>query len=151
MNRQFPLAGLLQLRGRAEERAAAELASARREQARLAAVRAATLADLSRATTPARGDDLAWLAATSSRVALAALLSERDGLVHAADAVVEDCTQQWSIARRDVRALERLEERHVEAWTSQELHTEQAALDEVAGRSSGPTAPGAASGSEVRS
>jgi len=136
MNREFPLASLLRLRARAEEQAAAELAAARRAQELAAARRADTMASLAHAGAPALSDDLAWLAATSSRATLAALLGEQAAALDEAGRAVDARAEQWTGARRDVRALERLEERHTEAWNAQEQHAEQVALDEVAARTS---------------
>ncbi|MDM7830547.1 flagellar export protein FliJ [Cellulomonas edaphi] len=134
MTRAFPLAGLLRLRGRAEERAVAELAVARRDEARAAELRRATAAALAGAGLPSTNDAIAWVAAVSSRTTLAALLCERDRLAAQATQVTQDCTEAWSVARRDARALELLEERHAFAERAAELHAEQVVLDEVGAR-----------------
>ena len=134
MTRAFPLAGLLRLRALAEDQAAAELALARREQA--AAERRArdTAERLSGSVVPACGDRLAWHAAVAGRVALGALLVERRTEAVGAEAVTEHRAQVWTDARQQVRALERLEERHDEAERAEAARAEQRVLDEVAGR-----------------
>ena len=134
MTRVFPLAGLLRLRALAEERAAAELALARREQASAEHRARETAERLSGAVMPAEGDHLAWHAAVAGRAALGALLVERrTEVVHAQDAS-DDRAQTWTDARQRVRTLERLEERHDEEQRAEEARAEQKVLDEVAGR-----------------
>ncbi|ROS25781.1 flagellar FliJ family protein [Cellulomonas sp. PhB150] len=145
MTRAFPLAGLLRMRGRAEEQAVADLATARRDEARAADLRRATAAALAGAGMPATGDDIAWMAAVASRSTLAALLSERDHQLGRAAETVQDCSEAWSVARRDARALELLEERHVATERAEELHAEQVVLDEVAARGAAPARIGATS------
>lgn len=143
MTRSFPLAGLLRMRGRAEEQAVAELAAARRDEERAAELRRATAAALAGAGMPSTSDDVAWMAAAASRATLAALLCERDHLMEQANQDVQERTDAWSAARRDARALELLEERHVETERTEELHAEQLVLDEVAARSTVPVRMGA--------
>ena len=143
MTRSFPLAGLLRMRGRAEEQAVAELATARRDAARAADLRRATAAALAGAGLPATGDDIAWMAAVASRSTLAALLSERDHLVDRASESVEECSQAWSAARRDARALELLEERHTLTERAEERRAEQVVLDEVGARGAARAGMGA--------
>lgn len=145
MTRAFPLAGLLRMRGRAEEQAVADLATARRDEARAADLRQATAMALAGAGMPATGDDIAWMAAVASRSTLAALLSERDHQLGRAAENVQDRSEAWSAARRDARALELLEERHVATQRAEELHAEQVVLDEVAARGSAPARIGATS------
>ena len=145
MTRAFPLAGLLRMRGRAEEQAVADLATARRDEARAADLRRATATALAGAGMPATSDDIAWMAAVASRSTLAALLSERDHQLGRAAENVQDRSEAWSTARRDARALELLEERHVATQRAEELHAEQVVLDEVAARGSAPARIGATS------
>jgi flagellar FliJ protein len=134
VTRVFPLAGLLRLRALAEEQAASELARARREQASAERRARDTAERLSGSTVPPAGDRLAWHAAVAGRVALGALLVERRTEVVGAQEVADDRAQTWTDARQQVRALERLEERHDEAERAEEARLEQLALDEVASR-----------------
>ncbi|AEE44815.1 flagellar FliJ family protein [Cellulomonas fimi] len=134
MTRQFPLAGLLRVRALAEERAAGELAAARRAE-RAAAERAReTRERLAGASMPDVADDLAFRASVASRATLAALLHEHDADVQVAQSRTEDRTGAWTAARREARAVERLEERHDATVRAEELHAEQVVLDEVGGR-----------------
>ncbi|MBO3084936.1 flagellar FliJ family protein [Cellulomonas fengjieae] len=140
MTRIFPLAGLLRLRALAEDQAAAELALARREQA-AAERRARETADrLAGSSMPVVGDRLAWHAAVAGRAALGALLTERRVEVGGAEALTVDRSVAWTDARQQVRALERLGERHDEAERAEEARAEQRVLDEIAGRRP-PTTP----------
>lgn len=134
MKRQFPLAGLLRLRAMAEERAASELALARREQAAAEHRARETAERLSGATMPAVGDRRAWHAAVASRVALGALLVEGRHDAAGAAAVADSRAQTWTDARQQVRTLERLEERHDESVRAEDARAEQRVLDELAGR-----------------
>jgi len=134
MSRAFPLAGLLRLRTLTEDRAASELALARRDQSRAEQRARDTLDRLSGATLPRGGDTLAWQAAIASRAALGSLLIERKFDVAVAETVTDGCHETWSEARQQVRALERLEERHEETVRLEENRAEQKVLDEMAGR-----------------
>ena len=134
MTRQFPLAGLLRVRALAEDRAAAELAASRRAE-RAAAERARqTKERLDGTTVPDIADDLAFRASVASRATLAALLVEHREQVVTAQVQTAESTDVWTAARRDARAVERLEERHDSGVRAEELHAEQVVLDEVAGR-----------------
>lgn len=141
MSRPFPLGGLLRIRERAEERAAAELAGARRDAERVRLRQQATREALAGSTLPSGNDELAWLAAVSSRATLAVLLQEAERAVEEAEREVAVHSQHWSVARRDVRAIDRLAERHDESERALEAHAEQAVLDEVASRRVAPAAP----------
>jgi len=134
MSRAFPLAGLLRVRERAEERAAAELAQARREAEAARARRHATSEALAGSQLADGPDRLAFVAAVASRSALSLLLSEAERELATADELVADHAVQWSFARRQVRAIDRLAERHDETERRLDAQAEQAALDEVAGR-----------------
>ncbi|MBO9553083.1 flagellar export protein FliJ [Cellulomonas sp.] len=134
MNRRFPLAGLLRVRAMAEERAAAELATARRDE-RAAAARARSTEDrLGASGLPTVAEERAFQAAVASRVALASMLVEQRATAVAAQEETERRTEVWSDARRHVRAIERLEERHDDMVRVEEARAEQLVLDEVAGR-----------------
>ncbi|GAA3795395.1 flagellar export protein FliJ [Cellulomonas soli] len=140
MSRVFPLAGLLRLRGMVEDRAAAELAGAhsRHDHAQTRALE--TEAMLRGAAMPDGVDLPSWRAVTASRIALGALLVEREDDVTRALGDVDVRTQAWSHARKETRALERLAERHEETVRIEENRAEQIVLDEVASRSTGADA-----------
>ena len=142
MTRPFPLAGLLRVRALAEDTAAAELASARREE-RAARDRASLTAEaLGSARPPGEADLAAWQAAVAARVALSSLLTEDVERVRGAEQTVGRRQEDWTAARIRTRAVERLRDRHDAAAREQEEHAEQAVLDEVASRTADPTAPG---------
>ena len=134
MTRSFPLASLLRLRTLTEDRAASDLATARRAQARAEARARETADRLSGAAMPRSGDVMAWRAAVAGRAALGSLLTEHRTDVVVAEAVSDERAEAWTEARQQVRALERLEERHDEAERLEESRAEQKVLDEVAGR-----------------
>ncbi|MCR6649607.1 MAG: flagellar export protein FliJ [Cellulomonas sp.] len=134
MSRPFPLGGLLRVRERAEERAAAELAAARREAEAVRLRQQSAREALADSALPEGADRLAWIAAVASRSSLALLLQEAEHDVHVAEQYVSEQAQHWSSARRDVRAIDRLAQRHDEAERALEAHTEQVVLDEVASR-----------------
>lgn len=134
MSRAFPLAGLLRVRERAEERAALDLALARREELERRERQRAVRAALADSTLPEGTDRLAWIAAVASRSSLAQLLQEAERDVTQAEQHVADQAQQWSVARREVRAIDRLAERHEENERAAQAHAEQVVLDEVASR-----------------
>ena len=134
MNRLFPLAGLLRVRALAEDRAAAELASARRKE-RTAANRARSTQDrLGDAGTPTLAEGRAFQAAVASRMALASMLVEHRAHAVAAQEETDRRAEVWADARRHAKAIERLEERHDEMVRIEETRAEQLVLDEVAGR-----------------
>lgn len=143
MSRAFPLASLLRLRTLTEDRAASELALARRDQARAEQRARDTAERLSGATLPREGDLLAFRAAVAGRAALGSLLVERRGDVVAAESVTDERAETWSEAHQQVRALERLEERHQEAERLEETRAEQKVLDEIAGRRASASSEGA--------
>jgi len=134
VNRRFPLAGLLRVRAMAEERAAAELAAARRDE-RAAASRARSTEDrLGESGTPSLADGRAFQAAVASRMALASMLVEHRAHAVAAQDESDRRADVWTDARRHVRAIERLEERHEDTVRAEDARAEQLVLDEVAGR-----------------
>lgn len=142
MSRPFPLAGLLRVRAMAEDTAAAELAAARHLE-RAARERARATAELlGTSRPPAEADLAAWQAAVAARVALSSLLTQDRSA--AADAEVEVGRRQedWTAARIRTRAVERLRDKHETAERVEEERAEQVVLDEVAARSTAPTAPG---------
>lgn len=143
MTRPFPLGGLLRVRARAEERAAVELAASRRDADRVRLRQQATREALAGSELPSGRDELAWMAAVSSRSTLAVLLQEAERAVEEAERDVAQQSARWSLARRDVRAIDRLAERHDATERASEARAEQNVLDEVAARMTGRTVGGA--------
>ncbi|MGY4643766.1 flagellar export protein FliJ [Cellulomonas sp. URHB0016] len=134
MNRRFPLAGLLRVRTMAEDRAAAELASARRDERAAAGLARSTQDRLGESHMPTVAEGRAFQAAVASRVALASMLVEHRATAVAAQEETDRRTEVWTDARRHVRAIERLEERHDDMVRVEDARAEQLVLDEVAGR-----------------
>ncbi|MCL2454519.1 MAG: flagellar FliJ family protein [Micrococcales bacterium] len=134
MRRAFPLAGLLRVRSIAEDRAAAELAEAHRQEqaARDRAIETARLLGSSAAT--AEAEPQAFRASVAARMAMSALLVEAKADVAVAESRTAQRAQAWSVARQATRTVERLGEKHDEEQRTEELKAEQAALDEIAGR-----------------
>jgi flagellar FliJ protein len=135
MARRFPLAGLLRLRHAEQDRAAAALATANDRvrdaaDARIAARR--SLAD-SEETQPIQ--DAATLSAVAAaRAATRGMLEELDAVVRSRRADAEQAQDDYQGARRSALGLEKLEAKHVEQQTAEDLRSEQNALDEIAAR-----------------
>ncbi|MCL2467400.1 MAG: flagellar FliJ family protein [Micrococcales bacterium] len=131
MARAFALAGLLRVRGIAEDKAAGALAAAHREEntVRERAVKTARMLADCGAVAPA--DAAAFRASVAARTALSGLLTEAKADVVVASGRTEERTEQWSVARRATRSVERLAERHDEQVRAADEHAEQVVLDEV--------------------
>ncbi|QGQ20303.1 flagellar export protein FliJ [Cellulomonas sp. JZ18] len=141
MSRQFPLAGLLRVRGMAEDRAAGELASARREQL-AAQERARETAEMLGTTgLPGVHDVVTWQATVAGRLALQSLLVERSDAARRAAEVVDARQDAWSRARTATRTVEKLRDAHEDQVRVEEDRAEQRVLDEVAGRVRGAGGP----------
>lgn len=133
--RAFRLASLLRLRRAQEDQAAAELARAAAER-----LQASERADrqrrmLAEHRTPDKGTSDAWMASVAARAALSAASRQAEAAVLDADQHVEHATAVWQGARRDERAMERLEQRHDERVAVERARREQLEIDEHAGRS----------------
>lgn len=142
MSRPFPLAGLLRVRGMAEDTAAAELAAARHHE-RAARDRARATAEMLGTAHPVGEADLcAWQAAVAARVALSSLLTDDRAALTRAELEVGRRQEDWTAARIRTRAVERLRDKHDDTERSQDERAEQVVLDEIAARSTAPTTPG---------
>jgi flagellar FliJ protein len=147
VSRAFRLAGLLRLRGLAEEQAAARLAGATRTRDDATARRTATEAALGAARFPEGPDGtdgLGMQAVVASRMALSALLVDQRARVVVTQDAVDAADADWSAARTRTRTLEKLQEKHEAVVQVEEQRAEQVVLDEIAGRrgATGPTLPG---------
>jgi len=134
MPRAFPLAGLLRVRGLAEDQAAGALAAAHREEnaARERAVETARMLGEVGAVAPA--DAAAFRASIAARMALSGLLTEAKEQVVVAHGHTMDRTHDWSEARKATRSVERLAEHHDEQVRAEDAQAEQKVLDEVGSR-----------------
>jgi flagellar FliJ protein len=131
----FRLDGLLRLRRLEEDRAAADLARANAERRRAEERRDAT-ADAIGSSALDRAD---FAAAVAGRAALFGLYAESVAYLASATERAEQAGAEWTDARRTVRMLDKLAERHEAAEAAAELRAEQLLLDEAALRR--PDAP----------
>lgn len=129
----FGLAGLLRIRRLKEERAAHELVRARSRAAELAHERHELIDQLSDHGHDAR--DVRGIAAISAaRASTSTMLADLEALAMSQRRAVDGAETLHRAARREVRTVEKLEERHVDAARADEQRAEQTALDELAAR-----------------
>ncbi len=129
----FGLAGLLRIRRLKEERAAYEMVRARSRASELAAERHQLLDQLEDHAHEAR-DVRGIHALSAARASTSGMLTELEALSLTQRRLVAETESAHSAARRDVRAVEKLEEKHVEGERENELRCEQTILDELAAR-----------------
>lgn len=129
----FGLAALLKLRRLGEERAAYDMVRSRSRAAELAHERHQLLDQLSDHGHDAR--DVRGIAAiAAARASTSGMLADLEALAAAQRQLVAQAEEAHRIARREVRTVEKLEERYDEEQRAEELRAEQTALDEIAGR-----------------
>jgi flagellar FliJ protein len=129
----FRLAALLRLRRLREDRASVEATRARSRASELAAERHQLLGTLSDHGHDAR-DVRGITAVAVARASTSVMLADLQALRTQQDEVVRSADEAHRTARREVRAVERLEERHTAAERAEALRGEQVVLDEVAAR-----------------
>jgi flagellar FliJ protein len=129
----FGLAGLLRIRRLKEERAAYEMVRARSRASELASERHQLLDQLEDHAHEAR-DVRGIHALSAARASTSGMLTELEALSLTQRRLVTDAEAAHREARRDVRAVEKLEEKHVEGERENELRGEQTILDELASR-----------------
>jgi flagellar FliJ protein len=133
MAQPFSLAGLLRLRRLQQDRAGAELSTARARAADVAARRRFAENSLANLLSPnGSAETLRWTAA--SRASSASTLADLDVLETEWAARMEEARVKHAAARADTIGLEKLEVRHDEAAATESLRQEQTALDEVSSR-----------------
>ncbi|PQZ96039.1 hypothetical protein CQ018_01780 [Arthrobacter sp. MYb227] len=130
MGRNFPLSGLLRLRELQENKAAGELAAANKAlrggQATMRKVRENT------AQTEQNPVDAAtMLAAAAARASTSSMLVELNALVQTLNEKAQHALQLHQHARSDVKALEKLAEKHACELRLEDLGREQALLDDL--------------------
>lgn len=129
----FSLAGLLRIRRLKEDRAAYEMQRARSRASELAQERHQLLEALDD-----HGHDSASVrhiaALSAARASTSSLLADLEALSQTQRRVVADTEEQYRAARRDVRTVEKLEEKHAVQERETDLRDEQKVLDELAGR-----------------
>ena len=136
MAASFRLANLFRVRRIQEDRAAAELAVAAGERARMDGLTERARRRLEEADLPDEGEVLRWQAALAARSAASVMAREAD----AAQAVArsqEDAAQDvWNAARTRTTMLEKLAVKHAEAQRVEDIRQEQHVLDEIASQRS---------------
>ncbi|MBC7441411.1 MAG: hypothetical protein H7311_02605 [Ramlibacter sp.] len=134
MARAFALAGLLRLRHLQQDQAAGDLAAANAlSQANLAqrAQARSVLAGLPALATGA--DTLAAIAA--ARASARSMLAEMEAHGRNYQVAVGEARQEFDARRAASVGLEKLSDRHAVVARAEELHAEQAVLDEIASSS----------------
>lgn len=129
----FSLAGLLRVRRLKEERAAHEMVRARSRAAELAHERHELLDQLTDHGHDAR--DVRGIAAISAaRASTSTMLADLEALRMAQEQAVAEAEERHRAAKREVRTVEKLEERHDEVTRVEAQRVEQSVLDELAAR-----------------
>lgn len=130
MSRNFPLSGLLRLRELQESKAAGELAAAnqalRGGQASMRNVREAA-AD----TEQYPVDGATMLAAAAARASTGSMLLELEATLETLNAGALAANRAHQRARSQVKALEKLSDKHASELRLQDLGREQALLDDL--------------------
>lgn len=131
MKRAFSLTGLLRLRHVQQDEAAGALAAAnrraRQNETRLEHAHTALSVTSSSATSSATLSAMA-----ASRASSRSMLADLDGFGRNYNAALGEAQATFDAARVQSVGLEKLEMRHAASWAAEELHVEQAALDEIA-------------------
>lgn len=129
----FGLAGLLRIRRLKEERAAHEMVRARSRASELAHERHQLLDQLEDHAHEAK-DVRGIHALSAARASTSTMLSDLEALSLTQHRLVADAEDAHRLARREVRTVEKLEQKHDEAERETELRQEQTILDELASR-----------------
>ena len=129
----FNLAGLLRLRRLSEERASYDMVRARSRASELAQDRHQLIEHLSDHGHDAR-DVRAIHAISAARASTSTMLSDLQALAITQQRLVAEAEERHRAALRDVRTVEKLEEKHERQTRREALRAEQAVLDELAGR-----------------
>jgi flagellar protein FliJ len=127
----FGLAGLLRIRRLKEERAAHEMVRARSRASELASERHQLLDQLDDHAHEAR-DVRGIHALSAARASTSSLLADLEALALTQQRLVAEAEEQHRAARREVRTVEKLEERHEVEQREEDLRAEQTVLDELA-------------------
>ncbi|NIJ05339.1 flagellar FliJ family protein [Frigoribacterium faeni] len=148
MARAFSLIGLLRLRHAQQDQAAGRLAEANERLRDAADRRVAARRTLDDG--PAQVTDAAMLSAlAASRASSRGMLAELDAVAARRRADAEQAQAEFAAARRAAIGLEKLEAAHAVEAAAEDLRTEQAALDEIAGQSWRTRAAEAAAGASA--
>jgi len=138
----FGLAGLLRIRRLKEERAAYEMVRARSRASELADERHSLLEQLGD-----HGHDARSVrgihALSAARASTSTMLADLEALAITERRLLAEAEEAHRLARREVRTVEKLEEKHEVEQRATELSREQTILDELAARTRSRLLPGA--------
>jgi flagellar protein FliJ len=129
----FGLAGLLRIRRLKEERAAYEMVRARSRASELAGERHQLLEQLGDHAHEAR-DVRGIHALSAARASTSTMLADLQALALTQQRLVAEAEEAHRAARREVRTVEKLEEKFVDEEREADLRAEQTILDELAAR-----------------
>ncbi len=132
MSKQFSLAGLLRLRHMQQDQAAGELASANARLDGTSVQRNRARAALGATRADATSTESLY-AMAAGRASMRSMLADLDSMIYQQQGEADEADDAFKLARAKAIALEKLEAKHVQAVTAEELRAEQAVLDELAG------------------
>jgi flagellar FliJ protein len=131
MSRMFPLAGLLRLRQIQEEQAASDLAVANARAREIRSKQSRARNTLGSSSAEATSTTVLY-AVAAARASSRSMLAELDSLDYEHQPLLEQANEAFAEARARSIGLEKLAGRHHQQQTAEELHAEQAAIDEMA-------------------
>lgn len=131
MARMFPLAGLLRLRQVQEEQAASDLATANARAREISSRQQQARRTLASSSTDTASPTV-FYAVAAARASSRSMLAELDALDCDHQPTLVRATEDFAQARARSIGLEKLAGRHRDQVTAEELHAEQAAIDEMA-------------------
>jgi flagellar FliJ protein len=132
MSKQFSLAGLLRLRHLQQDEAAGQLASANARLDGTSVQRNRARAALGATRADATSTESLY-AMAAGRASMRSMLADLDSMIYQQQGEADEADEAFKLARAQAIALEKLEAKHVQAVTVEELRAEQAVLDELAG------------------
>ena len=131
MARMFPLAGLLRLRQIQEEQAASDLAVANARAREIRSRQSRTRDALGTSSSEVASMTVLY-AVAAARASSRSMLAELDSLDCEHQPVLDEASEAFASARARSIGLEKLAGRHHRQQTEEELHAEQAVIDEMA-------------------
>lgn len=131
MARMFPLAGLLRLRQIQEEQAASDLAVANARAREISSRQRRARSALANSSSDVASPTVLY-AVAAARASSRSMLAELDALDCEHQPTLNLANQIFADARARSIGLEKLAGRHFEQLSADELHAEQAAIDEIA-------------------
>ena len=131
MARMFPLAGLLRLRQIQEEQAASDLAVANARAREISSRQSRAREALGTSSAEVASSTVLY-AVAAARASSRSMLAELDSLHCEHQPILDEANEAFTGARARSVGLEKLAGRHHRKQTEEELHAEQAAIDEMA-------------------